>query len=118
MYPFSPSGPYHAILIGGGTLDTKGGPKINVKSQVMNAAGNPIAGLYGAGNCIASPAAQAYWSAGGTLLQADDNGELHPVAYFSAKHSAQECNYDIYDKELLAIVKALEEWRPELEGAS
>ena len=28
-----------------------------------------------------------------------------------------ECNYEIYDKELLAIVKALEEWRPELSGA-
>jgi hypothetical protein len=26
------------------------------------------------------------WSAGGTLLQEDDDGELHPVAYFSAKH--------------------------------
>jgi hypothetical protein len=58
------------------------------------------------------------WSAGGTLLQEGDDGELHPVAYFSAKHSAQECNYDIYDKELLAVIKALEEWRPELEGAS
>jgi hypothetical protein len=57
------------------------------------------------------------WSAGGTLLQEGDDGEVHPVAYFSAKHSAQECNYDIYDKELLAIIKALEEWRPELEGA-
>ncbi|KAM4067837.1 transposon Tf2-1 polyprotein [Hirsutella rhossiliensis] len=27
-----------------------------------------------------------------------------------------ECNYEIYDKELLAIIKALEEWRPELQG--
>lgn len=58
------------------------------------------------------------WSAGGTLLQPDDEGELRPVAYFSAKHSAAECNYDIYDKELLAIIKALEEWKPELEGAA
>lgn len=57
------------------------------------------------------------WSAGGTLSQCGDDGELYPVAYFSAKHSAQECNYDIYDKELLAVIKALEEWRPELEGS-
>ena len=28
--------------------------------------------------------------------------------------SPQECNYEIYDKELLAIVRAFEEWRPEL----
>jgi succinate dehydrogenase/fumarate reductase flavoprotein subunit len=67
MYPFAASGPYHAILIGGGTLDTKGGPKINAKSQVIDTREKPIPGLYGAGNCIASPAAQAYWSAGGTL---------------------------------------------------
>lgn len=56
------------------------------------------------------------WSTGGTLLQYSDEGQLHPVAYFSSKHTAQECNYDIYDKELLAVIKALEEWRPELEG--
>ena len=29
-----------------------------------------------------------------------------------------ECNYDIYDKELLAIIRAFEEWRPELKGAA
>ncbi len=32
--------------------------------------------------------------------------------------SPAECNYEIYDKELLAIVKAFEEWRPELAGTS
>ena len=30
--------------------------------------------------------------------------------------SPAECNYDIYNKELLAIVRAFEVWRPELEG--
>src|SRR5207244_11981327 len=29
-----------------------------------------------------------------------------------------ECNYEIYDKELLAIVRCFEEWRAELEGLS
>ena len=57
------------------------------------------------------------WASGGVLSQYDDEGRLRPVAYFSAKHSAQECNYEIYDKELLAIIKALEEWRPELSGS-
>lgn len=56
------------------------------------------------------------WAAGGVLSQYDDEGVLHPVAFFSAKHSPAECNYEIYDKELLAIVKAFEEWRPELQG--
>jgi RNase H-like domain found in reverse transcriptase/Reverse transcriptase (RNA-dependent DNA polymerase)/Integrase zinc binding domain len=56
------------------------------------------------------------WASGGVLSQYDDDGILRPVAYFSSKHSAPECNYEIYDKELLAIIKALEEWRPELQG--
>ena len=33
-----------------------------------------------------------------------------------AKYSAAEYNYDIYNKELLIIIKVLEEWRLELEG--
>ena len=56
------------------------------------------------------------WASGGVLSQYDDENVLRPVAYFSSKHSAQECNYEIYDKELLAIIKSLEEWRPELQG--
>jgi len=61
--------------------------------------------------------ASDYVSAG-VLSQRDDEGVLHPVAYYSKKHSSAECNYDIYDKELMAIIKALEEWRPECEGAA
>lgn len=57
------------------------------------------------------------WASGGVLSQYDDEGMLRPVAYFSSKHTAAECNYEIYDKELLAIIKALEEWRPELQGS-
>ena len=41
---------------------------------------------------------------------------MHPVAYFSRKMAPAECNYEIYDKELLAIIRCFEEWRPELEG--
>jgi len=58
------------------------------------------------------------WASGGVLSQYDDEGRLRPVAYFSSKHSAAECNYEIYDKELLAIIKSLEEWRPELQGCT
>jgi hypothetical protein len=56
------------------------------------------------------------WASGGILSQYDDEGALRPVAYFSSKHTAAECNYEIYDKELLAIIKSMEEWRPELQG--
>ena len=54
---------------------------------------------------------------GGVLSQLDDQGQLRPVAYFSKTHNPAECNYEIYDKELMAIVKAFQEWRPELEGS-
>jgi len=43
-------------------------------------------------------------------------GILQPVAFFSKKMNPAECNYEIYDKELLAIVRAFEEWRPKLAG--
>ena len=56
------------------------------------------------------------WASGGALLQKGDDDLLHPVAFFSSKHSPAESNYGIYDKELLAIIKSLEEWRPELAG--
>jgi hypothetical protein len=60
--------------------------------------------------------ASDYVSAG-VLSQRDDDGVSHPVAFFSKKHSPAECNYDINDKELMAIIKALEEWGTECEGA-
>ena len=34
----------------------------------------------------------------------------------SKKHTSGECNHEIYDKELLAVVRAFEEWRAELQS--
>jgi RNase H-like domain found in reverse transcriptase/Integrase zinc binding domain/Chromo (CHRromatin Organisation MOdifier) domain len=39
---------------------------------------------------------------------------LHPVAYYSATFTETERNYDIYERELLAIIKAITHWRPYL----
>ena len=58
---------------------------------------------------IVKPDASDYVSAG-IMSQYNDNGVLHPVAYFSKKHSPAECNYEIYDKELMAIITCFEEW--------
>ena len=38
----------------------------------------------------------------------------HPIAYYSATFTPTERNYDIYERELLAILKVLEHWRPHL----
>ena len=42
------------------------------------------------------------------------NGMLRLVAYFSKKLTPAECNYMIYNKKLLAIVKSFKMWHPEL----
>jgi 3-oxosteroid 1-dehydrogenase len=67
MWPISETGPYYAALVTGGTLDTKGGPKTNPEGQVLDDMEQPIPGLYGVGNCVASASAQAYWAGGATL---------------------------------------------------
>ena len=36
---------------------------------------------------------------------------LHPIAYYSATFTQTERNYDIYERELLAVMKALTHWR-------
>ena len=43
------------------------------------------------------------------LSQKDNKGVLHLVAYFLKKMSPAECNYKIYNKELLAIIWCFEE---------
>jgi hypothetical protein len=56
------------------------------------------------------------WSIGGTLLQPNDDGLYVPCAFFSRKLNSTECNYEIYDKEMLAIIRSLDEWDAELRG--
>jgi succinate dehydrogenase/fumarate reductase flavoprotein subunit len=67
MRAFEPEGPYHATIFGPGTLDTKGGPQVDTAGRVLRVDGTPIHGLYGAGNCVASPSGQGYWGGGGTI---------------------------------------------------
>jgi hypothetical protein len=54
---------------------------------------------------------------GGILAQPDDNGRLHPVAYYSRKLTPEESRYGTPDQELLAVVYSMEHWRHFLEGA-
>lgn len=50
------------------------------------------------------------WATGAVLMQRDGNGDLHPCAYLSKALTPTERNYEIYDRELLGIVLALEAW--------
>lgn len=54
------------------------------------------------------------FATGGVLSQENSQGVRRPVAYTSKKLSPAEYNYEIHDKELLAIIRCLEAWRPEL----
>ncbi len=49
------------------------------------------------------------------LFQYNENEVLHSVTYFFKKHNSVKCNYKIYDKKLMIIVYAFEEWCSELE---
>ena len=57
-------------------------------------------------------------AAGVVLMQADENSDLHPSTYFSCTFSSVQHNYDIYDRELLAVILALEEWHQYLQGTA
>ena len=51
----------------------------------------------------------SYYVSGGILSQYDNENVLRPITYSSKKHNPAECNYEIYDKELMAIVRCFEE---------
>ena len=44
----------------------------------------------------------------GACLMQEHNGKIYIIAYYSRKMSLAELNYDIHDKELLAIVLAFD----------
>ncbi|MHB1808014.1 MAG: FAD-dependent oxidoreductase [Solirubrobacteraceae bacterium] len=64
-------GPYYGLELLPGCLGTKGGPRTDANGRVLSVEdGEPIGGLYAAGNVAASALGMAYPGAGGTLGQA------------------------------------------------
>src|SRR5271155_82244 len=57
------------------------------------------------------------FASGAVLLQEDTNGDWHPCSYLSKSFNKTERNYEIYDRELLAIIWALTDWRHYLIGS-
>src|SRR6185312_15738015 len=54
----------------------------------------------------------------GAWISQDQGQGLQPIAFMSHKLTPAEINYAVHEKELLAIVRALEEWRHYLLGAN
>lgn len=79
MAPFSPKGPYYAMLIGAAMFDTAGGPLVDSHARVLDGSGRPVPGLFGVGCCVSSPGGQAYWSGGAPIGLAMTFGYLAAI---------------------------------------
>jgi 3-oxosteroid 1-dehydrogenase len=75
--------PFYAVQVYAGVLGTKGGPKTDGNGQVLDVDGRPIAGLYAAGNAMASVMGMTYGGAGGTL------GPALVFGYLAGRHAAR-----------------------------
>ena len=51
------------------------------------------------------------------LTQLDLNGNQHLVAFMSKMFTDTERRYEIYNRELLGIIRALKEWRHYIQGS-
>ncbi len=47
----------------------------------------------------------------------EEDGKWHPIVFLSKSLSLVEQNYEVHNKELLAVMRSLEQWRHFLEGA-
>ena len=56
------------------------------------------------------------YAIGGVLLMECEDKLWRPVAFLSKSLNETERNYEIHDKEILAIIRGLENWRHLLEG--
>ena len=54
---------------------------------------------------------------GSVVSQCDNQGVVHPIAFYSRKLNAAELNYEIYDKEMLVIVETMDKWCHYFEGS-
>jgi 3-oxosteroid 1-dehydrogenase len=73
--------PFYAVAVYPGDLGTKGGLKCDEFARVIDAAGQPIEGLYATGNCAGSVMGDSYPGAGSTI------GPSMTFGYVAARHA-------------------------------
>jgi len=54
----------------------------------------------------------------GILSQLYLDSEWYPIAFFSKTIDPAKCNYKVHNKEMLAIIQSLSQWRVELKGTN
>lgn len=59
--------PFYAVPVSIGAMGTKGGPRTDRDARVLHVGGEPIPGLFAAGNAMGGVTGRAYGGAGGTL---------------------------------------------------
>jgi succinate dehydrogenase/fumarate reductase flavoprotein subunit len=78
--------PFYAVRVHMGMLGTNGGPQTDASARILGHDGQPVAGLYGAGNVIACPTGGVYAGAGGTL------GPALTFGYIAGRAAARRDN--------------------------
>ncbi len=59
--------PFYAVPVSVGAMGTKGGPRTDRDGRVLHVSGEPIPGLFAAGNAMGGVTGRAYGGAGGTI---------------------------------------------------
>ena len=85
-----------------------------LRSQITSA---PILALPNDKQPFRVKADSSDFASGGVLLQLSEEDEKwHPISFLSKSLTSMQQNYEVHDKELLAIIQCLQQWRHFLEG--
>jgi len=77
-------GPFYALRIHPGAIGTKGGARVTLDAQVLRVDGEPIPGLYAAGNVMAGVTGPGYPGAGATI------GAGMTFGFIAGSHAARQ----------------------------
>jgi 3-oxosteroid 1-dehydrogenase len=77
------TGPFYAVALYPGDVGTSGGLLTDEHARVLGAGGEPITGLYAAGNCTASVMGRAYPGPGASI------GSSHVFSYVAGQHASE-----------------------------